>query len=70
MPSKVPFKGFYVSFGDANIRIGRATADSNNFNSSCKTLISRIFEVYRRCLYKIDFKNVDVFVKSTNTFEN
>lgn len=39
MPSKVPFKGFYVSFRDANIRIGRVTTDSNNFNSSCKTLI-------------------------------
>lgn len=46
MSYSVLLKGFHVLLGDPNLKIGRITTDSNNFNLSCKTLISRISEVY------------------------
>ena len=67
---------FYVSLAVEIFRIERTTADSNNFKSSCKSLISRMitqgakFKSIEQYLYKFYGRNFGAFVKFANTYVN
>ena len=44
LSSNVPFKIFYTSLLAEDLRIGRTTTESNNYKSSCETLISTMIK--------------------------